>query len=98
MIHSFKSYLSRFYFLCPTKVSLSPKAPNALLSWGSSVLRAPALLQGKNVCAGRQPPVSSQLITQLCACLTFGWTWSSGFWALSPAPSSLSLEWSTGCV
>ena len=39
-----------------------------------------------------------QLITQLCACLTFGWTCSWGFWALSPAPSSLSLEWSTGCV
>ena len=37
----------------------------ALLSWGSSVLRAPALLQGKGVCAGRQPPMSSQLITQL---------------------------------
>ena len=72
--------------------------PDALLSWGSSVLRAPALLQGNGVCAGRQPPVSSQLITQLCACLTFGWTCSWGFWALSPAPSSLSLEWSTGCV
>ena len=35
------------------------QAPNALLSWGSSVLRAPALLQGKGVCAGRQPPASS---------------------------------------
>ena len=72
--------------------------PDALLPWGSSVLRAPALLQGKGICAGRQPTVSSQLITQLCACLTFGWTCSWGFWALSPAPSSLSLEWSTGCI
>ena len=34
-------------------------AIDALLSWGSSVLRAPALLQGKGVCAGRQPPASS---------------------------------------
>ena len=51
------------------------QAPNALLSWGSSVLRAPALLQGKNVCAGRQPPVSSQLITQLCARL-FATLWT----------------------
>ena len=73
-------------------------AIDALLSWGSSVLRAPALLQGKGVCAGRQPPVSSQLITQLCACLTFGWTCSWGFWTLSPAPFSLTLELSTECV
>ena len=31
-------------------------AIDALLSWGSSVLTAPALLQGKGVCEGRQPP------------------------------------------
>ena len=74
------------------------RAPEALLSWGSLVLRAPALLQGKGVCAGRQPPMSSQLLTQLCSCLTFGWICSWGFWALSPAPFSLGLECSTVCV
>ena len=73
-------------------------AIDALLSWGSSVLTAPALLQGKGVCAGLQPPVSSQPITQLCACLTFGWTCSWGFWTLSLAPFSLTLERSTECV
>ena len=75
------------------------RAPDALLSWGSFVLGAPALLQGKGVSVQEGSPLCPlQLITQLCACLMFGWTCSWGFWALSPAPSSLSLEWSTGCM
>ena len=43
-------------------------------------------------------PCPLQLITQLSACLMFGWTCSWGFWALSPAPSSLTLEWGKMCV
>ena len=45
-----------------------------------------------------QPLCPLQLITQLSACLTFGWTCSWGFWALSPSPFSLTLEWGKVCV
>ena len=65
------------------------QATDVLLSWGSSVLRDLALLKGKGVCQEGSPSCLLQLITQLCACLTFGWTCTWGFWARNPASSSL---------
>ena len=82
------------------------RAPDALLSWGSSVLTTPALLQGKGVCAGRQCPphpptpcpVSSVAHHPALCLLDVCWTCSWGFWALSPAPFFLTLEWGKVCV
>ena len=66
------------------------QAPEALLFWGSSVLRAPALLPRKGVCAGRQPPrVLSAHHPALCL-LDVWLDLLLGF--LGTEPSSLLLE------
>ena len=64
------------------------QAPNALLSWGSSVLRAPALLQGKGVCAGRQTPrpLSSSPSSAPAWRLAGLAPRASGHWAQLPPP------------
>ena len=65
-------------------------APDALLSWGSSILTAPALLQGKGVCAGRQPPAFSAAYHPALCLLDIWMDLLLGL--LGTEPSSLLLE------
>ena len=65
-------------------------ATDALLSWGSSLLRASALLQGKGVCAGRQPPAFSAAYHPALCLLDIWMDLLLGL--LGTEPSSLLLE------
>ena len=67
------------------------RAPDALLCWGSSVLRAPALLQGKGVSVQEGIPTVSSAAHHPALCLLDVWL-DLLLGLLGIEPSSLLLE------